>query len=448
MMTKNNTLLPVDTLEIVGVGSGVETLESANLWEAVEQSNGAYIISQKQEDCPPNFQRARMGNAKRNDATITSAMRHFMDSYPLPMAVVGPFSCIPDINTEGDAQRYANACNFIKAQDPHSYSKVSTLADLPTQRGQVLNSYLNDDPDKLWNFLFTTFDEHQDLPAMGVAVNDGLIHRCKILFTQHRDLFEQQVRAVYSPRMPTGLSESSTMITLVRRGRIDWLRPYAELAQDAMQIRNPDTPQRTRTPSVFDGWKKTPVHPFVPSSYIKTPWTRFQVDQYDHLETLGRVHCPKVVSYVDPNDGRQLDATERQAKMEAALRAALVPLGGKMPARVFYDWNSLWDHRTSVSRFLPFSNSIQAVDADFNLFDFTRAYDLAHILGDLGAGSPFFAVALATMAGMQSGGATLVANLRRDEGATLLLITPPTAQELKKDADVVRPFWPRFYGFN
>jgi hypothetical protein len=72
-----------------------------------------------------------------------------------------------------------------------------------------------------------------------------------------------------------------------------------------------------------------------------------------------------------------------------------------------------------------------------------KARRLPQALGDTGAGSPFVAVALASMAGRQSGGATLVANLRRNDGATLLLVTPPSAEQMAKDAAIKRPFWPR-----
>jgi hypothetical protein len=148
------------------------------------------------------------------------------------------------------------------------------------------------------------------------------------------------------------------------------------------------------------------------------------------------------VSYLD-DDGKPVKAAERQIRMEAALRAALAPLGGKMPARILYDYGSIWDDRTGANRFLPLIQSLRAVDEEFDLLDPKLGYDLARILGDTGAGSPFVAVALATMAGKQSGGATLVANLRRNEGATLLLVTPPSAEQLKKDAAIKRPFWPR-----
>ena len=129
-----------------------------------------------------------------------------------------------------------------------------------------------------------------------------------------------------------------------------------------------------------------------------------------------------------------------------ALRVALAPLGGKLPARVFYDYGSVRDERNSGARFVPLVQGLHAIDDDFDLLDPKRGYDLARILGDTGAGGPFVAVALASMAGRESGGATLVANLRRDDGATLLLVTPPSAEQLARDAAIKRPYFPSTVG--
>ncbi|MDC8757069.1 DUF2875 family protein [Janthinobacterium fluminis] len=227
----------------------------------------------------------------------------------------------------------------------------------------------------------------------------------------------------------------------MRRGRIDWLRPYAPLVNDTMVIKNRGG-DPSRNWSQFAGWNKAPPRPFVPTPFIAEPWTSFQIDQYDHLENLGTLYRPQVVSYLD-EQGKPVKAAERQVRMEAALHAALAPLGGKLPARILYDYASVLDDRNGAARFLPFAQSVHALDEQFDLLDPKRGYDLARILGDVGAGSPFVAVALASMAGRQSGGATLVANLRRDDGATLLLVTPPSAEQMQKDAAIKRPFWPR-----
>jgi hypothetical protein len=109
----------------------------------------------------------------------------------------------------------------------------------------------------------------------------------------------------------------------------------------------------SRNWSEFAGWKKQPDKPFVPTPYIAQPWTQFQIDQFDHLENLGTVHRPQVVSYLD-DAGKPVKAAERTARMEQALRAALAPLGGKAPARIFYDYASVRADRDSAARFDAF----------------------------------------------------------------------------------------------
>jgi hypothetical protein len=251
------------------------------------------------------------------------------------------------------------------------------------------------------------------------------------------------VEPMFHPKHPRILSDNWTVLTMVKRGRIDWLRPYANLMLDNMSIMQ--YPDIARNYSQFAGWLKQPAEPFVATSFIHQPWTRFQIDQYDHLEILGRVHRPQVVSYLDEH-GKPVDKAIRVQRMETALRAALQPLQGQPPARLFYDYNSAnSDRKGSGLRYLPFVNALRTVLPEWDLFDPEQSYDLTKILGDLGAGSPFVSVAMASMAGIQSGGATLIVNLRRTEGASVVLVTPPTAQERERDAAIKRPFWPGSY---
>jgi hypothetical protein len=271
------------------------------------------------------------------------------------------------------------------------------------------------------------------------------MHRALSFEKTDRTRYEKlAAEEVYRPKRPQVLSDNWTFLTLVRRGRADWLRPFAPLVKDSMVVSNTEG-DFSRNWSEFAGWKKQPAKPFVPTPYIAQPWTQFQIDQFDHLENLGTVHRPQVVSYLD-DAGKPVKAAERTARMEQALRAALAPLGGKSPARIFYDYGSVRDDRNSGARFVPLVQGLHAIDDDFDLLDPKRGYDLARILGDTGAGGPFVAVALASMAGRESGGATLVANLRRDDGATLLLVTPPSAEQVKRDAAIKRPYFPSTEG--
>lgn len=440
--------LSTDSLELVGVGISVETWRNHpdypdfNLWKAVEKSNGGYIISQEAKQYPTSLPEAQMLGSKRNGDAVETAMGDFMDRFPLPIAVVGPAWHGPDDEKARETQRAVNAGSFVLKKYTDPYTARGEFSGLLTQSGQVMNSYLNDEPDKLWQTIFGTFDQHADLPAVGVAAKDGVMMRAAGNYKADRPLFDKMMaEQAYRPKQARTLSDSYTFLTLVRRGRIDWLRPFAPFVKDTMKVQNFDGEGNARNWSEFDGWKKNPPQAFVSTPFIAEPWTPFQIEQYDHLENLGTLHRPQVVSYLDEH-GKPLKAAERQMRMEAALRLALTPLKGALPTRIFYDYGSVWDDRTSSTRFLPLVQSLHAIDPEFDLLDPKHGYDLARVLGDTGAGSPFVAVALASMASKQSGGATLVANLRRNDGATLLLVTPPSAEQVKKDAAIKRPYFP------
>ncbi|MES2740839.1 MAG: DUF2875 family protein [Pseudomonadota bacterium] len=440
----------VDALEIVGIGVSLETWRihsdypEANLWSAVEQSKGGYIISTDPGKYPKDLNGFKMLDSKRLNDTVDAAMRDFMDMYPIPTAVVAPTVSAPtgQIEIQMKNARSGNADSFVVTPSSGPYTAVGQFPGLLTQRGQVMNSYLNDNPDKLWNTVFMTFDENGDVPAVGVGAMDGVLQRAAAFSRIDRPKFDTLMEPAYHPKHPRVISENIVFLAMVKRGRIDWLRPFAPFIKDNMKVETFGDGDPSRNSSAFDGWKKEPPQPFVPTRFIAKPWTAFQLDQYDHLENLGTLYRPQVVSYLDEH-GKPIKATERKVRMEAALRAALAPLKGKMPARILYDYGSVLDDRNSATRFLPLVQGLRAIDEEFDLLDTKRGYDLARILGDTGAGSPFVGVALASMAGRQSGGATLVANMRRDDGATLLLVTPPSAEQVAKDAAIKRPFWPR-----
>ena len=438
-----------DSFEIVGVGISVETWRNHpdhpkfNIWNAVETSQGSYIISQEKKQYPENFDELRMLNAKRKEDAVETAMRNFMDQFPLPMAIVGPAWHGPDDAPAIEVQRRSDVNSFVVTKSGGPYTAVGELAGLLTPLAQVMNSYLHDNPDLLWQTLFMTFDQHADIPAVGVAAKDGIVRQVAGIKSSNRALFDEMTAQSYRPKQARTISDNWTFLAMVRRGRIDWLRPYAPLVKDTMVVKlRGREPARNR--SRFDGWRQPPATPFVATPYIAVPWTAFQLDQYDHLENLGTVYRPQVVSYLD-EQGKPVSAAERTLRMAAALRAALAPLGGALPVRILYDYASVRDERHSAHRFLPLVQGLHGINADFDLLDPRRGYDLARILGDIGAGSPFVAVALASMAGRQSGGATLVANLRRDDGASVMLVTPPSAEQQGKDAAIKRPFWPRKY---
>jgi hypothetical protein len=449
--TGNTSFPAIDALELVGVGVAVETWRNhpdypkANLWQAVQDGKGNYIIAQDAKLYPKNLPEWQMMAAKRNIDTIDAAMREFMDRYPLPISVVAPSFGEPADGEGRELSRKSNAVSIVVSKASGPYTAPGTFRELLTQSGQVVNSYLNDEPDALWQTLFSTFEQHADVPAVGVAAKDSAMHRAlSFADTDPPRYAKLAAEQAFRPKQARVISDSFAMLVLAQRGRVERLRPFAPFVDDAMVVKNRGG-QFSRNASQFSGWKKNPPTPFVPTPYLAKPWTAFQVEQFDHLEHLGTVYRPQVVSYLDAA-GKPVKAAEKSARMEVALRAALAPLGGKLPVRIFYDYGSVQDDRRGGERFVPLVQSLHALDDGFDLLDPAHGYDLARILGDTGAASAFVGVALASMAGRQSGGATLVANLRRNEGATLLLVVPPSAEQMKKDAAVKRPYFPSTAG--
>nr|MBP8898601.1 DUF2875 family protein [Sulfuritalea sp.] len=64
-------------------------------------------------------------------------------------------------------------------------------------------------------------------------------------------------------------------------------------------------------------------------------------------------------------------------------------------------------------------------DAGWNL-NSPRMIDLTARLDDTGAASPFVQIALALIAGYRDGAVSATVNLRREDGASVLMVSPPT----------------------
>jgi len=426
----------VPMLELVGVGVGVENMGNhparSDLWAAAQACRGRYLLDDHASAPMLSITDGDLEDRRRTSHVLEAALEHFMDSYPLPIMIAGPAA---PAGALADTMQAANGRRIVGLDGRYTGTPV-----LHCQRGQVLQSYLNDTPDSLWDILFHTFYTYPDAPVISIAARDGLFVRASQLLSVDRSGYETLLASSQPPKIAADLSENCSMLTLACRGRIDALRATAHKVYDRMHITWNNGRQVMRTASCFDGWK--PGESATPGTpYVQQPWTPFQIAQYNHLQHFGTVHCPQRAAYLDEAD-RLVAVAERQMRFEIALRRALAPLEGRPPTRVFYDYGSTHNLRAGNAYFRWLSSGLKALYPEFDLFDPTVGYDLAQVLGDLGAGSPFVAVALASMAGMQSGGATLIANLRRQEGVSLMLIQPPSDEQRKKDASIQRPLWP------
>lgn len=456
-ITKRQDVAPyplLESLELAGAGVAVESYRNhpaypeVDLWQAVLQNESRYLILQEPGFYQQTFSDAEIVAARRARHAMETCLTHFMDSYPLPLLVAGAAANIPDSDAARQSARVALAGSFVtppKGGAITSPGIFTRCPDLHFQRGQVLRTYLNNQPDLMWDILFHTLETHADAPVIGMAARDGIVARASHLIDTDRAAFDGLFKDATRPKLPGVLSDSCTLLTLVNRARVDALRPFATPGHmyDRMQTIPHQSAICRTSASCFDGWRPG-ASQRQPTRYLQQPWTEFQLAQFDSLPCLGTLYRPQVASYWAEGD-QLVDLAGRQLRFDVALQAALAPLDGQLPARVFFDYGSVWNSRAGGAQFGRLSSSLAALHPDFDLYQPQCGIDLAQSLGDLGAGSPFVAVALASMAGVQSGGATLIANLRRKEGATLMLVRPPSDEQRKRDATMIRPLQPRFH---
>jgi hypothetical protein len=427
-----------ETLEVLGLGLVVEKFRNAAVWEAikkVENDPHATILPKEPEVIGGNLVRKQRGGKRASD-TFEYARRYFVEKIPIPGFVIFQ-------KPLGKHPRFleAGAGTLMGGRDPFT---------LFVTAGQIYA----DNSDEALGVIFDFFDAHPDVPAVFVYASDG--------YTTKKFLSDYNPEDIngfpgWKPGDPT---EAMTAFVLVRRDRVDKLiRPFAVdepykasrdrptnrlktfyfAQEDAYMARTKESgltvaewervvpefiaqigENQSSWSSLTPFWDKKDG--FKPSSWIPVPWTKWQLKEFDDLPTLGYLHRPQYARYVAP-DGKPLGNTARETAFADAWQGALETLPeGQKPERMFFDAGA------SRGRGLPtMMNAFGAHHAEYQLsLDSPQMIDLTTRLDDTGAASPFVQIALALIAGYRDGGISATVNLRREDGASILLVSPPT----------------------
>lgn len=427
-----------ETLEVLGLGLIVEKFRNAAVWEAinaVENDPHASILPKEPEVIGDLVRGSRAG--KRSDDTYEYAARYFVEKVPLPGFVIFPKP------TSNDPKYLdAGAGTLMGQRDPFA---------LLITAGQIYAST----PDEALGVIFDFFDTHPDVPAVYVYADDGYITR---KFFRGYSPDDINGDPGWKPGDPT---EAKTAFVLVRRDRVDKLiRPFAVdepykasrdrpanrlktfyfAQEDAYMARTKEfgltvaewervVPEfieqigqdQSMRSSLTPFWDKKDG--FKPSPWIPVPWTQWQLKEFDDLPTLGYLHRPQYAKYVAP-DGKPLPEKELVSAFSAAWQGALETLPeGKTPERMFFDAGGIQGKARGL---VPMARGLSENHPDQHWLDTPRAIDLSARLDDTGAASPFVQIALAIIAGYRDGGVSATVNLRRDDGASILMVSPPT----------------------
>ncbi|HWQ08687.1 MAG TPA: hypothetical protein VN436_06265, partial [Holophaga sp.] len=247
--------------------------------------------------------------------------------------------------------------------------------------------------------------------------------------------------SIVGARKPGEMAESMVCLVFARRDRVEVLRSSAtdkkirefdvpipgtadyesDLAREEAALKAPlGDPLRPF-------WEKTgPTAAFKPNAWVRRPWCKEQLAQFDMMKLLGRVHRPQVVSYV--HDGKLLSPRAQEKAFSDGWKSALESLpAGQTPVRVIFDHGKAPEGH----RILPLAQALREYGPELDLHG-KHGVNLTARVGDTGASSPFVALALGIMASGKDGGSSACVNLRRSDGASIIMVTPPTAEDLVK----------------
>ena len=462
-------------LEVIGLGVSLDKHRQGRLWDALQKGDPFATIREMDPDKYPYTSIDKRG---AEGGASTSALENGVGGLPMYWAAPSFYASNPFTDPEDPASD----------QDPPIGVVASTSTSGLSLTLFVPAGYrLSDHPDRLLEEAFAFFDAHPDVPYLVVAANDGMYFR-------HLYRPKGSPRLIrdghYVPEMPG----AAALFVLARRERVDALRPFAfdDTSQDKLgpeQNRNglarrvflahydlseklgeekskqlgtrvlyrwPTVPEWlaaakefSRRPDVvgtsglgrlnpFDGVVHTPKG-YTPTPWFPVPWNKEQLETFDRLPTLGYVHRPHYIPLTDA-DGKPLARrSERVAALVKGWNQALEAFPeAQRPAalkRVISSTGGNPDKLVELTALLD----AQAAGGgpELHLDKPNEWIDIEPRLGNTGSASLFMNMAIGVMGSYIDGGGSAAINLRNDREASLVFISPPPPEKLKRQGRAV-----------
>jgi hypothetical protein len=422
---------PQFTLEIRRVGVTVDRFRQRALLMRLDEAGpkGTVLLTDPKDYAWSASTRWDQFN-KRENNVLGYTLLDWVDFWPIPTVLVGP--------PRDTSANYASQLGaFLGNADNGSgignsfYIRVS---DLNTSDGS-----------EVVGKLFQLFDEHPDLPAVFVMVQDGSNTRgfsrtpgaqlsdfnkdgnfvptrpdaIVGLLVTRKDRVDQMIRP-YVTETDRIIDKSKTQFDVVKLSNFYWKeqRAYPKPAPD---VDDPTVEYwQAKLPEFYKTEKLNFPAGFKPNPWVPVPWTTWQLKSYDYWPVLANLHRPVRVD-LSNGHGAPLKKADKIEKLRNGWEQALATLAqGIQPERMFYDTGA------STANLALLVQSLHDNKQKIDLDDPADAFDMQHrIGGDTGVSSTFVQIALATMLGYGDGKANALVNLRDPEHATITMVTPP-----------------------
>jgi protein-tyrosine-phosphatase len=400
------------TLEVLGLGLAVDKFRQTWVLEGVEKlPPEKTILPEDPKAYPWSSSEKDLLTDQRSGNSLEHALSWFIRDWPIPAFLAGPAMHRSNKPTSLSAPYVVG----FHAPRQETENRWVNCLEGALQSGGLHKTTLvavetlyEDSPDEVFDHAFAFMDAHPEVPAVLVFVRDG---------SYDRDANSKEGTPYITSdgyRQPGEMTESFTALLLARRDRVEAMRGHA-------------TSDDQHSDSLTPFWAKhKATGGFHPSEFMSKPWTQEQFKQFDQLPVLGRLHRPQAVPFT--KDGKPLSDHAKGEAFALGWRAALetLPEGAK-PSRMIYDCGP-----GKAARISSLANTLNTVDSHLDIHKPGESLDLTKRLGDTGADSFFVGTALGVIASHRHNGVTAVVSFRNPESATIIMVTPPTAEERQK----------------
>lgn len=463
-------------LEVIGLGVTLDKYRQGKLWEALqvgspystirEQDPNKYPWSALEKD---GVSGGRGGDTLENGASFT------------PM-----YFAVPVFNAEPEAH------NEGRADTPES--PTPGLAGGAIGSGMAWHLFVigprrfGEQPDRILEDVFAFFDAHPDVPYIVLNSEDSL-------GTRDSNSPPNSPFLLRDGNYVTEKPDASALFVLARRERVDPVRPFVwddpdnEFVQKEFRwmycqllfaVPNSIRKYALQTPAqvgadmthqqlygeverqpLISEWLEAAaafsqrpdlrgtgvtgmlgtINPFrhyppkewKPTPWFPIPWNREQLAAFDRLPTLGYLHRPVFVKFTDEHGKPVTRRAERQKLLQAGWQAALQHLPEARrkdaPARVVAATGGKAAQLVALHGVLDAQTAAGGPEIDSSKS--SQFIDTDKRLGDTGAATLFVQMAIGVMGSYRDGGVSAAVNLRGEDEASIVLISPPTDEQRK-----------------
>ena len=393
------------TLEVLGLGLAVEKFRQTWTWEAIEQlPPEKTILPADPKAYPWSTSEKDLLYTQRAGDSLEHSLSWFVTEWPIPVFLAGPPMYRAGELTSLSAPYFMPFTGYTNEPDNcWVHSLDGGPGGLHRTSFVAVETLYEDSPEAALEHAFAFMENHSEVPAVLLFVHDG---------SNDRDAN----RAEGAPgilkngyRQPGEMTESFTALLLARHDRVEAMRDHVHVD------------------SLVPFWdRKKPAKPLHATEFMPKPWTRKQFGEFDQLPVLGHLHRPQTVPFV--KEGKALGDQGRIEAFATGWKAALETLPeGVSPSRVLYDCGP-----GQAARVCPLVVTLHNTEPELDVHKPAEGVDLTGRLGDTGADAFFVGTALGVIASHRHDNASAVVSFRDPDHATIVMVTPPTAEERQK----------------